>query len=173
MNTSLLFTEKQVQDKIKALAGQINDCYGDGELLAIGILKGAFVFYTVLLRHLKQDLVCDFCCLSFYGSGKKARSEARLILDVESPIKGKRVLLIDGIADQGHSLRFVKKFLLQKGARSVKTAVLIAKPRALQAGLVDFKGFETAQDSFVVGWGLDYKQKGRDLRDLAQLNELN
>lgn len=173
MNTSLLFSEKQIQERLKSLTQQINSSFGQKELVAVGILKGAFVFYTELLKHLKQDIVCDFCCVSFYGSGKKASLEAQLSLDVQSPVNGKQVLLIDGIADHGHSLRFVKNLLLEKGVADVKTAVLVAKPRALQTGIVDFKAFEVSQESFVLGWGLDYNQKGRSLRDLVQLNELN
>ena len=173
MNTSLLFSEKQIQERLKSLTQQINSFFGQKELVAVGILKGAFVFYAELLKHLKQDIVCDFCCVSFYGAGRKAVLEAQLSLDTQSPVHGKHVLLIDGIADHGHSLRFIKNLLLEKGAACVKTAVLAAKPRALKSGIVDFKAFEVSQESFVIGWGLDYNQKGRSLRELVQLNELN
>ena len=173
MNTSLLFSEEQIQKKVQDLARQINDSYGKSEVLAIGILKGAFIFYTELLRHLKQEITCDFCSISFYGPHKKASSEAGLSLDIKSSIKGKKILLIDCISDYGHSLNFIKNHLEQREPHSIKTAILIVKPAALKNTSIDFKGFEVEQDIFVVGYGIDYNNQGRNLRYFAQLNDLN
>ena len=173
MNTSILFSEKQIQQKIHELAGQINTAYGNSEILAIGILKGAFMFYTELLKQLEQDISCDFCCVSFYGPSKTASPEAILSLDITSPVKGKKILLIDCIADYGHSINFVKKHLEQRAPHSIKTAVLVVKPAALKNSSIDFKGFEVEQDSFIIGYGIDYNNIGRSLRYFAQLNDFN
>ena len=173
MNTSILFSEKQIQAKVGDLAKQVNAFYGKSEILAVGILKGAFVFYAELLRQLEQDITCDFCSVSFYGSGKKASSEATLSLDIKSLVKGKKILLIDCISDCGHSLEFVKKHLEQREPHSIRTAVLVVKPTALQKTQIDFKGFEVEQDAFVIGYGIDYNNEGRDLRYFAQLNDFN
>ena len=173
MNTSILFSEQQIQQKIKDLAGQINSFYKGSEILAIGILKGAFMFYTELLKHLEQDISCDFCAVSFYGPSKKASSEATFSLDIASPVKGKNILLIDCIADYGHTLEFVKKHLEQRSAKSIKTAVLITKPIALKNSSIDFPGWTVDQDVFVVGYGIDYNNYGRSLRHFAQLNDMN
>ena len=173
MNTSLLFSEKQIQKKVQELAQQIKDTYGESEFLAIGILKGAFIFYTDLLKNLEKGVSCDFCSVSFYGHSKKASSEAILSLDVKTPIKGKKILLIDCISDYGHSIDFIKKHLEQRNPHSIKTAVLITKPAALKNIQIDFKGFEVEQDVFVIGYGIDYNNKGRNLKYFAQLNELN
>ncbi len=173
MSSSVLFSEKQIQKKVHELAQQINTAYGNDEILAIGILRGAFIFYTDLLKQLKQEITCDFCSVSFYGSLKKASSTAHLSLDIKSPVKGKKILLIDCIADHGHSLHFIKQHLEQREPHSIKTAVLIVKPAALKKVQIDFKGFEVDQDVFVIGYGLDYSHKGRNLKHLAQLNDFN
>lgn len=173
MNTSILFSEKQIQDKIQELAGKINETYGKEDILAIGILRGAFMFYTELLKQLEQNISCDFCSVSFYGSGKKASQEANLLLDVKTPLKGKKILLIDCIADYGHSINFIKDHLKQREPLSIKTAVLVVKPAALSNCEIDFYGFEVEQNAFVIGYGIDYNNQGRGLRHFAQLNDLN
>ncbi len=173
MNTSILFSEEQIQKKVADLAQQINKTYGQNEILAIGILKGAFIFYTELLKLLKQKITCDFCSVSFYGSGKQAFSEATLSLDIKTPVKGKKILLIDCIADYGHSLVFIKKHLEKREPHSIKTAVLLVKPASLRNTQIEFKGFEVEQDAFVIGYGIDYNNKGRNLKHFAQLNDLN
>lgn len=172
MNTSILFSEEQIQQKVHELARQINQTYGKSDILAIGILKGAFVFYTDLLKLLEQNIACDFCSVSFYGAGRKAFSEAILSLDVKTSVKGKKVLLIDCIADYGHSISFIKKHLEQRKPHSIKTAVLITKPASLRNTQIDFRGFEVEQDVFVIGYGIDYNNKGRSLKHFAQLNDL-
>ena len=173
MNTSILFSEKQIQKKINEMAGQINSTYGNSKILAVGILKGAFRFYTELLKQLEQEISCDFCSVSFYGPSKKASSEATLSLDIKSSVKGKNILLIDCIADYGHSLGFIKNHLERREPQSIKTAVLLVKPAALQNSSIDFKGFEVEQDAFVIGYGIDYNNEGRNLNHFAQLNDVN
>ena len=173
MNTSILFSEEQIQKKVQELAQQINQTYGKSKVLAVGILKGAFIFYTDLLKYLEQDISCDFCSVSFYGPSKKASSEAILSLDIKTPIKGKKILLIDCIADYGHSIQFITKHLEQREPHSIKTVVLITKPAALKNSKIDFKGFEVEQDVFVIGYGIDYNNQGRNLKHFAQLNDLN
>ena len=173
MNTSILFSEEQIQKKVQDLSQEINKFYGASDILAIGILRGAFLFYTDLLKNLEQNISCDFCSVSFYGPSRKASSEAILSLDVKSSIKGKKILLIDCIADYGHSLDFIIKHLEQRKPHSIKTAVLITKPAAIQNVQIDFKGFEIEQDAFIVGYGIDYNNYGRNLNHFAQLNDLN
>lgn len=168
MSHSVLFSEKQIQNKIQQLAKQVNDFYGKDELLAIGILTGAFRFYTDLLKQLEQDIRCDFCSVSFYGSSQTASAEASLSYDVKSPVKGKRILLIDCIADHGHSIHFVKQHLKNRQAKQVKTIALITKPKALQKTTIDFKGFSVKQDVFVMGYGIDYNSEGRELNYFSQ-----
>ena len=173
MNTSILFSESQIQKKVQKLAQQINHAYGKSDLFAIGILKGAFMFYTDLLKYLEQNITCDFCSISFYGSSTQASSEAAVFLDVQSSIKGKNVLLVDCIADRGYSIGFIRKHLEQRKPASIKAVALITKPSAVKNSQIDFKGFEVAQDVFVVGYGIDYNDQGRNLNYFAQLNDFN
>ena len=171
MKLNPLFSAKDIQKQVLEIARQINQAYGTSEIVAIGLLKGAFIFYTDLLKELEQNIICDFCSLSFYGDSKKAQSSAVLSLDIKTSIKKKQVLLIDCIADYGHSLNFIKKILEQREPQSIKTACLITKASALKNTTIDFKGFQVKQEAFIVGYGIDYKNKGRNLNYLAELKE--
>ena len=173
MKLSPLFSTEEIKKEVHKIANQINQFYGNSETVTIGILKGAFIFYTDLLKQLDQNIICDFCSLSFYGQSKKALSSAFLSLDIKTPIKGKQVLLIDCIADYGYTLNFIKKILQQREPQSIKTACLITKPQALKNTTIDFKGFQVEQESFIVGYGIDHKNKGRNFNYFAKLEDLN
>lgn len=173
MKLSPLFSKEEIQKKVQKIAQQINQTYGNKEIVIIGVLKGAFIFYTDLLKQLEQNIICDFCSLSFYGTSKKASSSGFLSLDIKTSIKEKHVLLVDCIADHGHSLNFIKKILEQRSPQSIKTACLIVKPQALKEINIDFKGFQVEQESFIVGYGVDYKNQGRNLNYFSQLEDLN
>ena len=173
MNLEPLFSQEEIQKKVQDLSQQINQSYGSQELLAVGILKGAFVFYSDLLKQLSANLLCDFCSLSFYGHSKKAAPSATLSLDVHTEIQDKDILLVDCISDHGHSFQFIKDILQARKPRSIKTACLLVKPQALKNTQIDFKGFDIPQDSFVVGYGLDYNNEGRNLDYIAKLKDLN
>ena len=172
MKLSPLFSEKEIQKEVSKIAGEINQAYGGSEIIAIGILKGAFIFYTDLLKQLEQNIICDFCALSFYGRSKKASPSAFLSLDIRTPIKDKQVLLIDCIADYGYSLNFIKKILEQREPQSIKTACLVIKDQAIKNTTIDFQGFQVEQESFVVGYGIDYQGQGRNFNYFAQLEDL-
>ena len=173
MRTAVLFSESEIQAQVREMARHIQNHYGSSELLAIGILKGAFLFYTDLIRHLKARLICDFCAVSFYGDSLKARKEPSLTLDIRTPVKGKDVLLIDCIADRGHSLSFIKRHIEMREPKSLKSAVLVTKPAALEKVKIDFSGFQIEQDVFVVGYGIDYKNEGRHFNHFAQVCHIN
>ena len=173
MKTSLLFSAKQIEAKVKELAEQINHQYGTEEVLAVGILKGAFIFFSDLIKHLTADTICDFCSVSFYGQSIKARKEASLILDISQTIQDRNILLIDCIADYGHSLKYVQDHISRRKPKSLTSVVLVSKPEAHKNAPIDLAGFQVDQDVFVVGYGVDYKEEGRNLPYLAQLEDLN
>ena len=173
MKTSPLFSEERIALRVDQMAREINLFYGREKILAIGILKGAFVFYSDLLKRLEQDIICDFCAVSFYGNSAEASPEAFLELDITQAIKGRHVLIIDCISDFGHTVEFIRQRVRQREPKSIHTAVLLTKPAALQNTKIDFKGFETAQDDFVVGYGIDYKDEGRSLPYFAKVCDLN
>ena len=173
MKTVPLFSQKEIQKQVKEIARQINRHYGQTEVLVIGILKGAFLFYTDLLKQLEVISSCDFCSVSFYGDDMKAGKEPSLTLDIQTPVKGKNVLLVDCISDYGYTLNFVKKHIINREPKTLKTALLITKPAAKKNTVVDFSGFQVAQDVFVVGYGIDYKNQGRQLSYFAQVSDIN
>ena len=173
MKLSPLFSEKQIQIKVKELAEKINHKYGTEEILAVGILKGAFIFFSDLVKLLTADTICDFCAVSFYGDSLWAGKEARFSLGLSQPVKDQHVLLIDCIADQGHSLKYTRDYILKQKPRSLTSVVLVSKPSARKLVSIDFSGFEVEQDMFLVGYGIDYKDEGRNLPYLAQLEDLN
>ena len=170
IQTTSLFTKEQIQEKIKAIADDINKKYKGQEVLAVGILTGAFVFYSELLKNLTCDVVCDFCAISFYGQSMRPKEETCFSLDIAHSIKGKHVLLIDCIADHGHSLNFVQSHIKQRNPKSLHTAILVAKPQAMKVAHIDSLGFKIKQDIFLVGFGIDYKQQGRQLPHFAEVS---
>ena len=172
MNLEVLFLRRQIQEQVNQIARKINDFYGaDKDLVAVGILKGAFIFYSDLLKQLDQNIICDFCSISFYKGRKKASSLANLSLDIRTSIKDKDVLLVDCISDKGCSFNFMRQILEHRNPRSIKTACLVVKPSALKNTQIDFTGFEVDQDCFVVGYGIDYKDQNRQLDYFAKLVE--
>lgn len=164
MNTAPLFSEKEIQKMVQKIAQEISQFYGSQEILAIGILKGAFIFYAELLQHLQNaSVVCDFCSVSYYGDSLKAAPEATIEMDISQTIKGKNVLIIDCIADRGHTLEFIKNHIQKRQPKSIKIAALITKPDARKKIQIDFSGFEVEQNVFVVGYGIDYRNQKRNL----------
>ena len=173
MKTSLLFSEKQIDARVEELAKQINLKYGGEAATAVGILKGCFVFFSDLIKHLTTDTVCDFCAVSFYGHSIRAKQKADLTLNMSQPVRDRHILLIDCIADHGHSLKYMQDHILKQNPKSLTSVVLISKPEARKNARIDFSGFQVDQDVFVVGYGVDFKEEGRDLPYLAQLEDLN
>lgn len=173
MKTSLLFSEKQIEAQVAELAKQINHKYGTEEVVAVGILKGCFVFFSDLIKHLTTDTICDFCSVSFYGHSIRAKRKASLSLNISQSVQDKHILLIDCIADHGHSLKYMQNHILRHKPKSLTSIVLISKPEAHKNAVIDFSGFQVDQDVFVVGYGVDYKEEGRSLPYLAQLEDLN
>lgn len=173
MKTSLLFSAKQIEVQVEKLAKQINLKYGSEPVVAVGILKGCFVFFSDLIKHLTTNTICDFCAVSFYGHSIRAKQKASLSLNMSQPIQDKHILLIDCIADHGHSLKYMQDYIFQHNPKSLTSVILISKPEAHKNATIDFSGFQVDQDVFVVGYGVDYKEEGRNLPYLAQVEELN
>ena len=173
MNTFPVFSKEQIEKKLVEIAQKINEHYGKEEVLAIGILKGAFVFYSDLLKHLTCPVICDFCCVSFYGNSAEAKSEAYLSLDISHTVKDRHVLIVDCIADCGNSLKYVRDHLARRQPKSLASAVLVSKPRASKSLDIEFSGFQVDQEAFIIGYGTDYKEQGRNLDYLAQVEDIN
>jgi len=158
-----LISEQQLQARIAELAAEIDRDYADSErLVCIGVLKGSVFFLVDLLKKVQVPLAVDFFQTSSYGSGKTA-GEIRIRKDVDISIRGADVLLIEDIVDTGYTLRTILDLLKFRGAKSVKLCALLDKAAAREVAVpIDYRGF-TIDNVFVVGYGLDYDERYRNL----------
>jgi hypoxanthine phosphoribosyltransferase len=159
----ILITEDMIKKRVKELGETISADYTGREIFAIGILKGAWIFMADLVRNIKIPVMCDFIGVSSYADATVSSERVRLISDIRIPVNGKDVLLIDDIIDTGFSINFVKEYIKSKGPAGIKVCVLLDKPSRRKVDIhVDYKGF-TIPDRFVVGYGLDYAERYRNL----------
>ena len=175
IKSSVLITEQQIQKKIEEMASTLNQKFQGQKPVAIGILKGAFCFYTDLLRSLSIPLLCDFCVAESYGKKTVPSKEVRLILDTEINISEKPVILVEDIVDRGRTLHFMQAYLKNRNPLSLTTVALVAKPENLREKpcQVDLVGFKVTADSFLVGYGLDYQESFRHLPYIAEITNFN
>lgn len=162
---SVLFDADQIAARLRGLAGEIAAAMGP-DILLVSILKGSFVFSADLIRalyHAGMRPEVDFLTLSSYGAGTQSRGHVRIARDVDDPVAGRSVLLVDDILESGRTLAFARDLLRQRGAAAVKLVVFLDKPvlRAVPCE-ADFRGF-LCPDRFVIGYGLDHAHRYREL----------
>lgn len=169
---SILLSEQQIQDRIREIAAQIDKDYaGSGPLYMVCVLKGALLFYADLARAIQHPVRMDFIGTSSYGKGKTTSGEVRLTKDLDTTVEGFDVLIVEDILDSGVTLTYLIHVLQQRRPRSIRIATLLDKPeRRLRPVAVDYVGFQIP-DEFVVGYGLDYAEDYRQLRDVCILSE--
>jgi hypoxanthine phosphoribosyltransferase len=168
-NLDILITEKDIRKRVGELGNAISADYSGREILAIGILKGAWVFMADLVREIKIPVQCDFIGVSSYGDETVSSERVKLISDIRIPVKGKSVLLIDDIIDTGFSINFVKEYIKSNEPESIKLCALLDKPSRRKVDLtIDYTGF-SIPDRFVVGYGLDYAERYRNLPYIAAI----
>lgn len=163
-------TAEQIQARIEELGEEITKHYTEADpLMCICVLKGAFLFFSDVIRQIKLPLEVDFVRLASYGA-KTARSEQVIFSkDLEVPIEGKDVLIIEDIVDTGHSMDFLLRVLKLRNPRSLKICALIDKHERREVGVsVDFPGFKLDQ-GFIVGYGLDYAERYRELDAIYEM----
>ncbi|AZR74605.1 hypoxanthine phosphoribosyltransferase [Anoxybacter fermentans] len=162
----IILTEEQIQKRIEELGAEINAAYADKpeELIMVGVLRGGFIFMADLARQIKRQVTFDFIDVSSYGTGTESSGSVRIIKDLEEDIKGKHVLIVEDIIDTGLTLKKVIEMLKTREPASIKVCTLLDKParRTEKHITSDFNGFEIP-DKFVVGYGLDYAEKYRNL----------
>ena len=165
----ILISEADIQRRVQELADQISRDYaGEGELILVGILKGAFIFLADLSRRLTIPRSIEFMAVSSYEEGDES-SAVRLVMDLRKNIEGKHVLLVEDIVDTGRTLHYLQELLATRKPKSVKTCVLTRKPDRVQVDIpVDYLGFEIP-DAWVVGYGLDYGEQNRTLPYIAAI----
>jgi hypoxanthine phosphoribosyltransferase len=165
-----LISERRLQTRVRALGRAIRADYRGRELVLVGILKGSFIFMADLARAIDLPLTCDFMRVSSYGSGRISSGRIRMDFDLSHPIRGKDVLLVEDIVDTGWTLDHVLCELRRKKPSSLKLAALLHKPERTRVKVpIDYLGF-TIPDRFVVGYGLDFDGRYRNLRHLAVLD---
>lgn len=158
-----LFDEAQLSGRVKALARQISDRLPPGTIHVVGVLRGAFVFMADLVRALPRETCCDFLAVRSYGSATETSGVVQIAHDLSLPITGQHVLLVEDIVDTGLTLRHLIQLFATRGPASLHTCALLNKPSRRRVDVpVDFVGFEVP-DLFVVGYGLDFDQRYRNL----------
>ena len=160
---TILFTEEELQKRVSELGEAITRDYKDKNPIFVGVLKGSFVFMADLVRCVDTPCTLDFMVVSSYGSGVKTTGAVKINKDLSEDIEGRHVIIVEDILDSGNTLAFLKEYFLAKGAASITIVTLLDKPaRREKAIYPDLAGF-TVPDEFVVGYGLDYAQRYRNV----------
>src|SRR5712675_2449550 len=166
-----LISEEQIQRRIAELGARIDSDYPDGTLYLICILKGACYFLADLSRAIKRDTFIDFMGISSYGKGKSSSGEVKITKDLDISLEGADVLIVEDIIDSGITLNYLMHVLDQRKPHSIRIAALLDKPeRRLRPVHVSYVGFQIP-DQFVVGYGLDYSERYRNLDDICVLED--
>jgi hypoxanthine phosphoribosyltransferase len=164
-----LLSEETIQKRVLELGAQIDRDYPEGTLYLICILKGACFFLADLARAIKRDTFIDFMGISSYGKLKTSSGQVRVTKDLDIAVEGSDLLIVEDIIDSGITLNYLTQLLQQRNPRSVRIATLLDKPeRRVRPVDVAYVGFHIP-DEFVVGYGLDYAEKYRNLRDVCIL----
>ncbi|MDA3023030.1 MAG: hypoxanthine phosphoribosyltransferase [Actinomycetota bacterium] len=165
----VLLTEEQIKGRIAELALQIEADYAHKDLLLVGVLKGAVMVMADLARALKRSSDMDWMAVSSYGSGTKSSGVVRILKDLDADIAGRNVLLVEDVLDSGLTLSWLMRNLSSRGPASVEVFTLMRKPDAMKVELfAKYVGFDIPNE-FVVGYGLDYAQRYRNLRCVGTL----
>ena len=160
---SIMFSKEQIERRIGELAAQLSREYEGKTPLMVGILKGSIMFYADLLRAMAIPVEMDFMAISSYGAGAKSSGEVKLIKDLDRKIEGRHVIIVEDIIDSGYTLSYLKRMLYSRRPESVKICALLDKySRRVVPIEADYKGFD-CEDEFVVGFGLDYAERYRNL----------
>ena len=159
----VLLSEDEIREKVRELGGKITADYKNSHLMLVTVLKGAVVFLADLMRQIDVPAEIDFMVVSSYGSGVKSSGVVKIVKDLDVPLAGKDILIVEDILDSGLTLSYIKELLESRGPRSIRIATLLDKPERRKANIAaDYRGFEIP-DEFVVGYGLDYDEDYRNL----------
>ena len=159
----VMIAEKDIEKKLRELADRINNDYKGERLIVIGILKGSFMFLSDLVKLLELDTEVYFMKASSYGSGTSTSGTVKITTDIDRDIKGENVLIVEDIIDSGFTMREVRKILTGREPKSLRLCSCLSKPSRRECEVdIEYLGFEIP-DEFVVGYGLDYAEKYRNL----------
>lgn len=167
--TKVLFTNEQIQERINEMAQQITADYQDEPPLLVGVLKGAVMVMADLSRALGMHCEMDWMAVSSYGAGTQSSGVVRILKDLDTDVTGRNVLIVEDIIDSGLTLSWLQENLITRGAASVEICTLLRKPKAAKVEVdVKYVGFDI-EPEFVIGYGLDYAEKYRNLNGIGVL----
>lgn len=168
--TEILITEDQLQQRLAEVAAQVDADYAGRDLLLVGVLKGATIVVADFMRHLRSHVTVDWMAVSSYGSGTQSSGVVRILKDLDTDLEGRNVLVVEDILDTGLTLSWLLRNLQSRGAASVEVFTLLRKSDALQMPVEPkYVGFDIP-NVFVVGYGLDYAERYRNLRQVSVLD---
>lgn len=171
ISKEILFSKETIQKRVQELANQISRDYAGRELIVIGILKGAFIFMSDLIREMSVPCSVDFARLASYGEGSESSGHVVLTKDIEISIKDKDVLVVEDILDTGLTMQYFVKLLREKNPKSLKICVFLDKRKRRKVSCeADYVGF-AIEDVFVIGYGLDFNEKYRFLSDIYVIKQ--
>jgi hypoxanthine phosphoribosyltransferase len=163
LKPKILIPEVKLQARVSELAHEISHDYKGKEIVAICVLKGSFIFFSDLIRHLDLPLTCEFLGLSSYGNKMVSSGEVKVTLDINEPLEGKHVIVFEDIVDSGLTLTYIMNSLSARKPASLKSCSLLTKPECFKTEVeIDYVGFKIGKE-FVVGYGVDYAGKFRGL----------
>ena len=167
----VLISRQQIAEAVARMGQEITRDFAGESVILLGVLKGACLFLSDLARQIELDATFDFIAVRSYGTRKESAGEVQLIKDVTTPLEGKNVILVEDILDTGLTFTFLRKLLLARKPRMLKFAALLDKPSRRQMPVeADYVGFKIP-DKFVVGYGLDYAERFRNLPDICIFSE--
>jgi hypoxanthine phosphoribosyltransferase len=163
----VLYTRQQIADRVAEIGVEITRDLNGEPLIMVGVLKGAAVFLADLARAVQADTTFDFIAVSSYGKGQRSSGAVKLIKDLDHPIEGKNVLIVEDILDTGITLTYLRKILQEHHPKSLRVAALLDKPsRRIEKIDADYVGF-SIPNLFVIGYGMDYAERYRNLPDIC------
>jgi len=165
----ILYTEEQIQGRLAELAAEIEKDYEGRDILIVGVLKGAVMVMADLARHFGRHVEMDWMAISSYGAGTKSSGVVRILKDLDTDINGRHVVIVEDIIDTGLTLSWLVSNLGSRGPASVEICTLLRKPDALRMSVdVRYVGYDIP-NAFVVGYGLDFDERYRNLRSIGTL----
>lgn len=163
----ILFSRERIRHRVAEMGRQIDREFAGEKVVLVGVLKGAAIFLADLARSISVDNTFDFVAVSSYGKGKTSTGAVKLIKDLDQPIEGKNVIIVEDILDTGLTLGFLRSLFEQHQPKSLKIATLLDKPsRRIEKIEADYVGF-TIPNEFVIGYGMDFAERYRNLPDIC------
>lgn len=167
----VMITQEQINERAAEIGKQIEEDFLGEEIVLVGILRGAVLWMGDIMKNVNLDMIIDFMAVSSYGSSTKSSGIVKINKDLDTDIEGKNVIIIEDIVDSGTTLNYLKGYFKNRDAKQVKICTLLNKPEGRKVDIdVDYVGF-TVDDRFIVGYGLDYDQRYRNLPYITYLEQ--